>query len=200
MKNESMIKIAGRMYTLVNILEKVVGAGGLLCLVAIPLLLLVPQGSTMTSNALTLGNVTLELYEGALEEQPIQVWLIMITLVSTAVMLGVIFYAMRTIRNILLPMKEGNPFDQSVASRIRTLGHLVFWGGLLSQIAVNLSGVLFTSQYDSLLNLFQVGVVKSVRINYTFSVTFLFFAFVLYLLSYVFEYGQELQRESDETL
>ena len=36
--------------------------------------------------------------------------------------------------------------------------------------------------------------------NASFDMSFLAFAFVLFLLSYIFRYGAQLQQESDETL
>ncbi|MBQ1378420.1 MAG: hypothetical protein IIY76_00260, partial [Erysipelotrichaceae bacterium] len=48
--------------------------------------------------------------------------------------------------------------------------------------------------------LFKEGVVKNIMIRYNFSMTPLFVGGILFLLSYVFEYGEELQQLSDETL
>ena len=48
--------------------------------------------------------------------------------------------------------------------------------------------------------LFKEGVVKNIMIRYNFSLTPLFVGGILFLLSYVFEYGEELQQLSDETL
>jgi hypothetical protein len=43
-------------------------------------------------------------------------------------------------------------------------------------------------------------VVSGYSYNGTFDCSFIIAAVILFLLSYIFQYGEELQRESDETL
>jgi hypothetical protein len=42
--------------------------------------------------------------------------------------------------------------------------------------------------------------VKSVHVNVHLELGFILLAMALFLMSYIFRYGEELQRESDETL
>lgn len=201
MNKEKIINNAKRMYSIVNVLEKTMLVGVVLIVIGAIAVFFVPKGSYMTqSTSLTLGNITVELNDGALPDQQIQIWRIFGGLIAAGMIVAVIYYGFRIVKNILSPMREGRPFDESVSLSIRKLGTLVFWGGLISQIGVFVTDTLLVRNYVNLMDLFKEGVVKEVSVNYEFSLTFLFIAFILYLLSYVFEYGQELQRESDETL
>ena len=201
MNKEKIISSANRMYSIVNVLEKVFLVAIALILIGAVAVFFVPKGSYMTqSPILTLGNISLELNDGALPNQQIQIWRIIIGLLAAAIIVGVTYYGFRVIKNILSPMKEGRPFDGNVSISIRKLGTLVFWGGLVSQVAEYVTETMLVRNYVNLIDLFKEGVVNNINVNYTFSLTFVFIAFILYLLSYVFEYGQELQRESDETL
>ena len=201
MNKEKIIRSANRMYSIVNVLEKLFLVAIVLILIGAVAVFFVPKGSYMTkSPILTLGNISLELNDGALPNQQIQIWRIVIGLLAAAIIVGVTYYGFRVIKSILLPMKEGRPIDENVSISIRKLGTLVFWGGLISQIAEYVTETMLVRNYANLIDLFKEGVVNNINVNYTFSLTFVFIAFILYLLSYVFEYGQELQRESDETL
>ncbi len=201
MNKEKIISSANRMYSIVNVLEKILLVGIALILIGIVALFFVPKDSYMSqSTTLTLGNIALELNERSLPNQQIQVWRIAVGLLAAALIVAVTYYGFRIVKSILSPMKEGRPFDEKVSTSIRKLGTLVFWGGLVSQVAEYVTETMLVQKYVNLTDLFKEGIVNKITVNYTFSLTFMFIAFILYLLSYVFEYGQELQRESDETL
>ena len=48
--------------------------------------------------------------------------------------------------------------------------------------------------------LFRDGVIDHITVTHTFDLSIIWIALFLYLLSYIFAYGEELQRQSDETL
>lgn len=201
MNKEKIISSANRMYSIVNVLEKILLVGIALILIGIVAVFFVPKDSYMSqSTTLTLGNIALELNERLLPNQQIQVWRIAVGLLAAALIVAVTYYGFRIVKSILSPMKEGRPFDENASTSIRKLGTLVFWGGLVSQVAEYVTETMLVQKYVNLIDLFKEGIVNKITVNYTFSLTFMFIAFILYLLSYVFEYGQELQRESDETL
>ena len=97
-------------------------------------------------------------------------------------------------------MREGRPFDDNISGNIKKLGFLVLVGGFAGQAGMFVSNFVMMHNYINLMDLFNKDVVKSVSYNASFSLSFVFVALLLYLLAYVFEYGQELQKESDETL
>ena len=182
-------------------MEKIILVGMVLMVIGAIAVFFVPEGSYITqSTSLTLGNIIIELNEGALPNQQIQKWRIVVGLLAAFVIVGCVFYGLRIVKNIVEPMKEGRPFDESISSSIKKLGDLVIWAGIVSQLGIFVTDTLLVRNYVDLMSLFKEGVVNWITVNYTFSLTFLFIAFILYLLSYVFEYGQQLQKESDETL
>lgn len=113
---------------------------------------------------------------------------------------GIIYYVLAIIRNILRPIQEGRPFESNVPQSIRKLAVLLLLGELITQFAKYLTVYLNTNLFDNFMNLFKDGVVEKVSINHTVSLVPVFMMLLLFLLSYVFEYGMELQRQSDETL
>ena len=103
---------------------------------------------------------------------------------------GVALYGLHIFRRILRPMKEGQPFAESVSADMRRLGWLVLIaGGVLSVVIGQLSRQIITTPNDTF-------VVETHQID----LSFLAVSAILFLFSYIFRYGEELQRLSDETL
>ncbi len=103
--------------------------------------------------------------------------------------------AIRIIRQILKPMKEGKPFETVVSSKLRTLGILTIVYGVVG-IIVNAVG------QNILLRALQgvKGEMFTLSVSRSYNMSFILIAAVLFLFSYVFRYGEELQKQSDETL
>ena len=110
-------------------------------------------------------------------------WIVFLSLDAVAL------YGLHIFRRILRPMKEGQPFAETVSADMRRLGWLVLIaGGALSLIE------LFNEQTITTPN--DTFMVRTRQLD----VTFLGVAAMLFLFSYIFRYGEELQRLSDETL
>ena len=112
---------------------------------------------------------------------------------------GVIAYGLQLLRNILAPMKEGNPFNNAVSLNLRKLGWLTVIGGVAYSVITAVSLHFISGLYD-LTSLFKEGSVDGIMVNYRYDITFLIVSALLFLLSYIFRYGEELQQQSDETL
>ncbi len=82
---------------------------------------------------------------------------------------------------------------------IRKLGILVLIYGVLSQALQYLVTYLPFNTYD-MASLFNFENVIKYEYRFRPDTSFLIVALVIFLLSYVFKYGEQLQRESDETL
>ena len=95
-------------------------------------------------------------------------------------------YGIHVLRYILRPMKEGQPFQNGISLKLRKLALVSLVGGAVSAFDMK---ALFNS--DLLLDYSHM---------YNINITFLIMAIILYILSYVFKYGEALQKESDETL
>ena len=112
---------------------------------------------------------------------------------------GIIAYGLRLLRNILAPMKDGNPFSNTVSCNLHKLGWLTVIGSIVYSVISAISLHFISGLYD-LTSLFKEGSVDGIMVNYRYNIAFLVIAALLFLLSYIFRYGEELQRQSDETL
>ena len=201
MKLEKMKKTAGILYTITNIIRIRVIIAFVVVAVAAGVIFfipgtVIPEGIITTS--VSLGDVTVHLAEGAavgtMDKSRFS-----IILAFAAVILLLTLYGLRMVKQILKPMKEGRPFDESIADSLRRLGHVVLASGIVSCVLAYLSQAAMRGVIDYK-ELFNPALVTGVEIRSSFSINFIFVALALYLMSYVFRYGSELQRESDETL
>ena len=90
--------------------------------------------------------------------------------------LPVFWMTFSAIRGILAPMKEGKPFDHNN----------VLTGNTLTGYNLN--------------ELFLSDKITGVSVTHSCDLSFLIYALVLFLMSFIFQYGSELQKLSDETL
>ena len=103
------------------------------------------------------------------------------------------------IRKILQPMKEGYPFDRSIGENIRKIGYVTLAVGVANNL------VRFFDTF-SVMRVFRSGAIyiggalESVTVDYAPDLSCLIAFLVLLLISHIFNYGAELQRQSDETL
>ena len=127
--------------------------------------------------------------------QQIGSFILMLSL-SAAVSLAAVWYGIRIIRHILAPMKEGKPFSQGISSDFKKLG----WFVIIYGIIYNVFDLFIKNQLAfRLLPVMADGPV-TVGIEHRLDPTFLIIAFILFLCSYIFRYGEELQTLSDETI
>ena len=156
-----------------------------------------PEG-VILSESIRFGELSFVLAPGSLSydlERPL------ILSGAVAIMGGLIFacFVLRLIRNILRPMKEARPFDDNVPGNIKRLSFIALFGGAaVSAVSLYLESIFFKTY--NLQSLFLSDTVTSCTVNYTYNFDFLLVAAALYLLSLIFQYGAELQRQSDETL
>lgn len=201
MNREKMIKTAKICYTIVNVFQKIL----IVCLILAAfgfVMLFVNRNivGMVSETSVSFGDVTIELNEGVIPLESIQVSRLLIIMAAAIMMMGVIYYGMQVVKNILDPMREGRPFDSDVAGNIRKLGFVTLFGGLILNGVQFLTSHLMASNTDMLLSLFKEGVVNNVTVHSEISLDFIFVSLILFLLSYVFRYGEQLQAESDETL
>lgn len=105
----------------------------------------------------------------------------------------------RVIRSILKPMKEGRPFDTAVSANLRKLSWIVLIGGGVSSLAQLAAEAAMYRLFD-FSSLFLSDRITSCTLTWEPDTTFVFLFLILFLLSCVFRYGEELQAQSDETL
>ena len=113
--------------------------------------------------------------------------------------LPVFWMTFSSIRGILAPMKEGRPFDSSIARYLKRLAWLTIVNGILTQIIQNVLTGNTLAVYD-LNELFLSDKITGVSVTHSYDLSFLIYALILFLMSFVFRHGTELQKLSDETL
>jgi len=103
------------------------------------------------------------------------------------------------VREILRPMTEEKPFDSIVSTNLKKLAKLSINLGILGNIIILSEQIMSVFVYD-LPGLLISEKITHVGGMFNVDLTFLIYWAILLLLSYVFRYGEELQRLSDETL
>ncbi len=145
-----------------------------------------------------IGGVTLVLAEGLTPDNSLLgfVWVdVALGLVCAAV----VWLALGYIRKILAPMGEGSPFHPDTVRYIKKLAILSLVLGIAQNVSNAVSTLAALNSFG-LDRLVEKGIVTSVSANFTLELGFIIVFFVLLLMSYIFSYGAELQRLSDETL
>ena len=100
---------------------------------------------------------------------------------------GIVLYGLHIFRLILQPMKQGKPFAESISKNLRRLGLIVLIAGGALSLANFIGQVYYVSSKLA---------VRTCQLD----LNVLIVAAILFLCSYIFRYGEELQRLSDETL
>ncbi len=103
------------------------------------------------------------------------------------------------VREILKPMAEEKPFDSIVSTNLRKLAKLNIFLGILCNIVILAEQFILVFAYD-LRGLVLSDKIPVVDFNFELDLNFLITWGILMLLSYVFQYGEQLQQLSDETV
>ena len=105
-----------------------------------------------------------------------------------------------TIRKLLKPMTQGQPYDGTVSRTLKKLGI----GCILICVVVNLFNALqIQSTHAVFFEIVErnlIGVVSGIASGFSLQLGYLFIGIVLLVFSLVFRYGEELQVQADETL
>lgn len=118
------------------------------------------------------------------------------------VAVAAIYYAIGQIRKILQPMMEGNPFHHTVSENIRKMAFVSIVLGIVANVASYLETLSALNMLEqiNIQELVKDGKIESVTANFNMDVTFIVVFFLLLLVSYIFRYGETLQKQVDETL
>ena len=200
MDTKKMTNRANSLYVFSKVCGKITLAAVIvLAIFALLVLLVKDEGFVTNASVLQFGRLELELAEQALPAASIQRGRISIGLCAVALLCGFLSYGFHVAAGIFAAIKEGRPFEGVVSKGFKTLGILTLAGGLLYQLVDGIASFLLIKSY-ALMDLFKDDLVRAVRVNVRLELGFLIIALVLMLMSDIFRYGEELQRESDETL
>ncbi|MBQ8216431.1 MAG: DUF2975 domain-containing protein [Oscillospiraceae bacterium] len=200
MEKGKMMKTAAVLDRIAKILGAIAKVCGIICLVfAVLVLLLGEKMFAPGTNVLGIGFIEFQLAGDYQSITPAVRLFTVISLVIAAVNCFIFYFIAKHMRRVLSSAKEGRPFDKSVSQSFRTLGILSLAGGLLSELFKWAQQLLLLKAYP-VEEIFASPAISGMKINFIMDMSFVVIALVFFLLSWVFGYGYELQKQSDETL
>ena len=153
------------------------------------------------ADTMQIGILEFSLNGEALDTKSLELKLIMLAeMINIALTAAFAALICKKLKGIMRPIKNGEPFIETIGKDVRKLGNIILIFGLCStvaQIALTAAFALFIGKYG---HIFQNDYILSCRIMLTSDFGWIAAALVVYLLAYVFEYGIQLQKLSDETL
>ena len=199
-KMKKMKKAAGELAQLAKIGEVMwFGAGCLMVLAALNVCFFEPNILSGEPVTLSLGSVKVDVWGADFLSPGLSKVNFLVRALMFCVLCFLVIYAAKIARKILLPMKEGLPFDESVYKNFRKLGVFTLIGGGLISAGRVLIDTMSYRAYE-VQNLFIRDKIIECRLEPQVHLEFILIAFVFFLMSYIFRYGAELQKQSDETL
>ena len=199
---EKMMTISKNLNTFAGVARSLFKAAAIVIAVCIVILLFVSPHHEMWRNgtySLELGNVTLELIpDGAIPAEVTRNTVIAgLVFCITVLLFGA--KCLSIVQDILTPMTQGQPFHNAVSRSLRKLSFITLIAGALIELGgMALSALRLSSiKLDAL---FNPELVAGYTVEHVMNMNFILLFAVLYLMSHVFRYGEELQQLSDETL
>lgn len=122
-----------------------------------------------------------------------------VSLVVTVVDFAFGYLLAKIFCGIIKPLMEGEEYGNRLSVGLLTLSKLFLIGGIVTEI-VNLAGTSVIYNFYNVESLLVGEKIASCVMNYNFDGSNIVIAAVLFLLSHLFAYGEELQRQVDETL
>ncbi len=105
----------------------------------------------------------------------------------------------KILRNIFKPIIAGEPFHTAIFLNLKKLGWISIIFGLISSVFSVVESLVLYYGYDLGTILVNENITKVVP-QFTFKLDFILVSAVIFLLSYIFKYGAQLQQQVDETL
>lgn len=146
-----------------------------------------------------LGFVTFTVAESHLPDHRIIWWQVGAEMFLTLLCLLPAHFIVKAIREILAPMKNGEPFHNTISVNLGKLARYTCFLGIGLNLLDTINKILVIKAYDLHILLLSEKI-PHLDFHFSFDLTFLLIAGILLLLSYIFRYGEELQQLSDETL
>ena len=152
----------------------------------------VAQLAAIRAGAVSTSEITIDgiAWTGIVHPAP----LIAVGILGTIVVCGICLTGLVLVRNILKPMKTGQPFSGIVTRNLKYLGWLVL-GYACLDVLYEFPGKAWLARMA-----IDGSVDSTVSVSHQANLNLFIVAALLFLFSYIFRYGEELQRLSDETL
>ena len=150
---------------------------------------------------LEIGIITFDLNTDAVNFNDFKLKFLMITQMLSAIVSCVFaVFICKKLKDILRPIKNGEPFMDSAGKNVRKLGNIMLIFGIASVIAQIVSTIalgIFMGDYGYI---FTNDYILSCSIINKYDISWVIGALFMYLLGFIFDYGKQLQELSDETL
>ena len=201
MENKKLMRGAVVADRILKILQGFAAAGVIIAAIFIPLTLIFGQKIVADASTVELGALKLKLagdFAGYLDAGNLKASIVCM-LVCMIFASAAVWYCLRVLRQTLEPMKAGTPFAAGISGRIRKLAWAVLIGGGVAEIGAKLADVFELRAYD-ISRLLHMDLISAVSYSWDVDLWFVLTALLLFFLSFLFRYGETLQRESDETL
>lgn len=202
---KKLTKTASTLNTIFTIMEKVlfalaIAAGVCTGLILIGWLLKLDPNTIATGyETLDIGFLELQIADAYAPDK----WIVLLEAAIMLVLSGACCLIGRKmvqcISGILAPISEGQPFHETISESLKKLAVSTIILGVVYN-CIGLSELIISSFAYDLPNLLISEKITHIGINYTIDISFLVVSGILLLLSYIFRYGSELQKLSDETL
>lgn len=147
-----------------------------------------PKGLSMVFNLNDSSFVVFENGQLMITKQQLAIYIISASL-TEAILVVIMMIGIKLVRRIMIPMKEGRPFEEGISDTIKKFGHFVLAATVIGGFIHFLLDTVFIA----------IGA-EPEPLPVSISVEGIFAALVIYLISYIFRYGEELQKQADETL
>ena len=200
MKNEKMKDTASAFELMAKVFGGIAIGCGMVCVIfaiLVPVLgerVFVPDSVTLDLDFLKFHlNEEYQTVTGAVKLYAVS------ALLNSAVLCFLLGYIARLLRTLFIPMKEGRPFGENAPAVLRRIAVSILIGGGLAAVLGVVERLLLMRAYP-VEEIFSGAAITKIEYAFTADFTFILLAGVVFLLSYIFSYGQALQRESDETL
>lgn len=200
MDNNRMTRVAKNLDIVANIGGKLTAAAGIVC-VLVALLTLVFGSRMFADGAVTLDLDFLKLHlsDSAYVNAGYMKLYVCVATLGGSVICFLVCYIAKLLHAILVPMKNERPFETGISTHLKKVGWAVLAGGLLSELVGIAARILLTKAY-SMDKIFISSAISEVEFVFDMDLNFVLLACAIFLLSYIFSYGQVLQQDIDETL
>ena len=200
MSQKRMITTAKTFDTIAKVCKGIFEAVGIVCVIFAVLLLFFGEKMFEMGNfTLDMAYIKLHLSNDFQPSTGLIETFIMVMLVALGVIFFMVSYGIKQFRDILAPMKEGRPFEPNVSRKLRNIAWTTLAGGCVFNIVSFVECMILTKAYP-MEQIFSSPAIEKVEFIYTMDFNFVLVFCAIMFLSYIFDYGQKLQQESDETL
>lgn len=149
---------------------------------------------------LELGNVEVTLGEAINENTAFLHSQAIAMILQIAVSAALLWYGSVVLRKILVPISQEQPFDSAVSGNVNKLGKVLMVASVANNVAECI-GEALVFRACNITELLKNDLITEVAVDFTLvDAKLMFTGALVILLSYVFKYGEELQKQADETL